>query len=87
MTRWFGQPWPKDWRVNGRAPVCEDDADHIDTPIGEECIYCFDKIEEDDQGIGTPYLQALRNPGYQVVYYHLRCFLTSIGIGDLAKLY
>jgi hypothetical protein len=34
-VKWFGEPWPDDWRENGRAPVCADDAERVAVPAGE----------------------------------------------------
>lgn len=48
----FGQYW---------APVC---TEHVDTPVGEECLYCDEIIVEDDQGtITTCITEDSDNPG------------------------
>lgn len=45
--RWFGEPWPSEQL---RAPLCENDAYRIVTPVGAMCIHCRELIEEGDRG-------------------------------------
>lgn len=82
MTRWYGDPWPA---ADRRAPVCEDDADRVVTPVGVPCIVCQVKVELGDRGVLIPYWAG---PGTEPgeCAYHLRCFLlTTIGPGLLAE--
>lgn len=46
--KWFGEPWPSE---HNRAPICEDDEMRTETPVGEECLWCHEPIEEGDRGI------------------------------------
>jgi hypothetical protein len=47
-VRWFGQPWPSQ---DERASICDDDAFHVETPVGRACLYCSDLIGSGDRGI------------------------------------
>lgn len=47
MSLWFGDPWP---RADYRAPICEDDAEHAITPVGEKCVWCDEAIVVGDRG-------------------------------------
>lgn len=44
---WFGEPWPSPAE---RAPVCEDDAQRVPTPIDMQCASCEELIGENDRG-------------------------------------
>lgn len=65
--RWFGEPW--------NAPIC-DPSTHTETPIGQECLYCSERIHVGDQGVIMPYHQETK-----VTFepYHLDCLLQSVG--------
>lgn len=78
-TRWFGEPWP---RPNYRAPVCEDDAARVPTPVGEPCMHCGRPIGEDDQGTIIPgYVHADGSDSEYVwkpMPAHRQCSLRSV---------
>jgi hypothetical protein len=57
--KWFGKNW--------YAPVCAEGT-HVDTPIGERCLWCDEPIETNDRGF-------IRMAG-QVV--HLECDLRAV---------
>jgi hypothetical protein len=76
MSYWFGEPWPADWRENGRAPVCEDDAQRVETPVGDVCLYCKGPIGETDQGILMPYVKADRSATVSGV--HILCLIRQV---------
>jgi len=88
--KWFGEPWPDPVL---RAPVCEDDADRIRTPL-IACLRCGEYIKEGDQGIAMPYVgefvlgRNFNEDGQVMCAYHLKCYLRSIlGPGfDLGRL-
>lgn len=45
---WFGRrPWPSE---ELRAPVCMDDDERVEVPVGELCLFCSEAIEEGDRG-------------------------------------
>lgn len=44
---WFGEPWPSETL---RAPVCENDLLRKPVPVGAECTWCTELIEEYDSG-------------------------------------
>ena len=48
---WFGPSWG--------GHLC-DPAEHTDTPVGEDCLACDEPIEDGDQGILAPCLEAPR---------------------------
>jgi hypothetical protein len=52
-VKWFGTPWP---RPALRAPVCEIDADRVETPVGEECLFCHETIQPTDRGVLIPHM-------------------------------
>lgn len=78
MTLWFGAPWPS---PDFRAPICENDADRIETPHGAECCLCHDPIGEGEQGTAIPLvrLDGDDKPVYGgMVYEHKECGLRSV---------
>lgn len=75
--KWFGEPWPGDWRQNGRAPVCEDDAMHVETPVGL-CQWCRDPILGTDQGVIVPSVAADLRVTQEP--YHVECWV-RLGLG------
>lgn len=79
---WFGEPWPSHTM---RAPVCEDDAERVEVPVGRLCVLCDEPIGDGDSGT----LMAARNPvtgqwGPEPV--HRECSLREVlgGAGHLA---
>jgi hypothetical protein len=42
VNTWFGQSWG--------AP-CNEDTEHVETPVGQLCIFCEEAIEETDSGV------------------------------------
>lgn len=46
--KWFGEPWPS---ADLRAPICENDADRVETPVGSACLLCTTPIEADHRGV------------------------------------
>lgn len=79
---WFGEPWPSHTM---RAPVCEDDAERVEVPVGRPCVLCDEPIGDGDSGT----LMAARNPvtgqwGPEPV--HRECSLREVlgGAGHLA---
>ena len=72
--KWFGEPWPD---PDLRAPVCEDDADRVDVPVGETCGVCGNEIAADAQGVVIPHV--LTFPGRsRMEPVHLACLLANI---------
>lgn len=65
--RWFGEDWG--------APVCEE-AEHVDTPVDNQCLYCPHPIDEGDVGFEMPYLG--RAGRISVVFAHRDCLLRVI---------
>jgi hypothetical protein len=76
MSYWFGEPWPADWRQNGRAPVCEDDAQRVATPVGDICVYCQGPIGETDQGILMACMTA--DGGVTAGGVHILCLIRQV---------
>jgi hypothetical protein len=80
MTHWFGNPWPS---AQLRAPVCEDDALRIPTPVGSQCMHCGELIDEDDRGLMYPgFVDADSDgePRYraEMLYCHIECNIRSV---------
>lgn len=73
MNGWFGEPWPA---PDYRAPVCEDDAFHVETPVGAECVQCQEAIEEGDRGTLMSVVTA--GPTVHVQPVHAECSLRSV---------
>lgn len=53
MSQWFGEPWPDE---HLRAPVCMNDLDRVATPVGQECCWCHEAIQDGDRGILVPWV-------------------------------
>lgn len=70
--KWFGKPWPS---PDFRAPICEDDALQIPTPVGSECILCGEAILLGHQGV-----QYINGP-----YGHVECQYRSV-VGNIHHL-
>jgi hypothetical protein len=70
--RWFGKPWG--------AEAC-DPASHVETPVGEICMWCDEPIAEEDRGFLMPHLGA----AVTMRAHHLECYLRSI-LGGLNHL-
>lgn len=62
--KWFG---PKEF-----ARIC-DDAERVDIPIGQECMYCEEPIAGGDAGFMIPYdFEGKHAP------HHQECFMRSV---------
>jgi hypothetical protein len=65
---WFGEPWP--------SGVCDDpDARQLPTPVGEQCLYCSESIQEGENG--PIFLNGLAS--------HKECSLRSV-VGSAAHI-
>lgn len=51
--RWFGEPWPT---TEQRAPICSDDEQRMEVPIGQRCAYCDRLISKKSRGVSMPRL-------------------------------
>lgn len=67
MTLWFGESW--------HAPICAD-GEHVQTPVGDPCLYCEEPIEADDQGVRMPHAKSETEA--VIVSAHLDCFLQTV---------
>lgn len=77
--RWFGEPWP---RADYRAPACEDDDLRVPVPVGKECVFCGEPIEEGDRGVMIPHLtEEWLSIEAQA---HLNCLLSNFGVPGFA---
>lgn len=76
--KWFGEPWPSDWEVNGRAPVCENDSEHVPTPLGAYCLYCDKGIGRGDQGVLIPFIGGPDYEGPEAHYVHIKCLMRNV---------
>lgn len=65
---WFGESWG--------APVC-DYANHMPTPVGEECLMCEAVFTADDQGLTIPHASQA---GVELRSMHIACFLKNVGV-------
>lgn len=75
MSQWFGEPWPS---AELRAPVCDDDALRVPTPVGEGCMWCLEEIGAEDRGVVVPCVEM--RLGRQVVELrpiHIECHVRS----------
>lgn len=63
---WFGTPWPSE---RYRAPICEDDALRVTTPVGDACLWCEEEILEDDRGV----MMAVLREEMSQVPVHIEC--------------
>lgn len=79
--QWFGEPWPSE---TVRAPVCEDDALRIPTPVGERCTWCDEEIVEGDRGESMWVAHGLGQPP-SVGYAHMECLFRQV-VGGPAHL-
>lgn len=62
MIKWFGKSWG--------APLCKD-TEQVETPIGQRCDVCEQKIVFDDQGV------MVSGPdGF--VPHHIDCFVDRV---------
>lgn len=74
---WFGEPWPS---AELRAPVCEDDAEWVPTPIWAQCMFCNGTIAEGDRGVMIPSV-AINEKGERLVslsVVHVECLLRNV---------
>jgi hypothetical protein len=67
--RWFGEPWPS---AELRAPICEDDSLRIPVPVGAQCLWCSELIEEGDRGEEIGHLEE----GWR--YAHRECCFRQV---------
>jgi hypothetical protein len=84
---WFGEPWPS---AEERAPVCEDDAQRVETPVGSDCLFCDDQVAEGDRGTLT--MALIPGPGgprWSLEPVHAECGLRNVlgGAGHLAGMH
>lgn len=70
--RWFGTPWPL---VDARAPICENDAERMETPVGEVCLYCEEPIGADDRGTEMPYIH---DDVSEIRFIHIECSFRQV---------
>lgn len=73
MSKWFGEPWPE---ADLRAPVCEDDADRVDVPVGQACSICGRLIKADDRGVLIPTAWLDRTVTEQPI--HVPCLIANV---------
>lgn len=70
-----------------RAPVCENDDDRVETPVGVECMECDEKIVEGDSGVVVNVM--VLGDGFALGAYaapmHKECMLRA-AVGPLAHL-
>lgn len=71
--KWFGTPWPT---PEFRAPVCSDDADRVEVPVGDLCLRCGQMIVPTDRGVEIPLV--LDEDNVSMVSYHARCWLAEV---------
>lgn len=67
MTLWFGESWG--------APICSE-TERTVTPVGAACLYCDERIAEQDQGVVMPFMPADGEPKLRAA--HLDCFLQTV---------
>lgn len=83
--KWFGEPWPS---AELRAAVCEDDANRVPTPVGEDCTLCTEQIMQDDQGVILAHLSLSDEDPLETKVEkraaHVDCLVRSVG-GPSAK--
>ena len=77
--QWFGSPWPTEL---DRAPICEENAMRVATPVGQSCLWCSEPIEEDDRGVMMPYVSKGES-GLKPV--HIECNFRQ-GVGGPAHI-
>ena len=68
LMQWFGAAWPSETE---RAPICEDDALRIETPVGDPCLWCHEPIEEGDRGVTM--MELVDPDRAQVQPMHIEC--------------
>ena len=76
MNQFFGQRWPA---------LFLDDAQRVDTPIGECCLTCDEPFVEGDQGMTMPYVYEGEDgkPEHRMAAQHRECLLLGV-VGHLA---
>lgn len=79
-VRWFGRSWG--------APINDPRAE-IEVPVGAQCISCNVMFEDYHRGVRIPWAAATMEEyrqreasGDLYTYYHLDCWMRSIGFGD-----
>ncbi len=73
-VRWFGQSWG--------APVCSDPFDHVATPVGRACLWCYELIVDGDAGLIVPHTTR---QGVADEPRHVDCFVREV-LGGLNHL-
>jgi hypothetical protein len=66
---WFGESWG--------APICEDEARHLDVPVGELCASCLEAFTEADQGMSMPLVYEAGC--WSLMHEHIACFRRTVG--------
>jgi len=66
MTSWFGQSWG--------APICQT-TPHVETPVGEACVWCDEPVAPDDSGL---VMLGIIDGKAGVACYHVECSVRSI---------
>lgn len=76
-TRWWGEPWPS---REQRSPVCSQDELRIPTPVGEQCVFCREDVEADDQGMSFPAYRhaATGTTMLDPAHAHSECMLRTV---------
>lgn len=69
--QWFGASWG--------APFNRE-CDHVETPVGADCLVCGREIHSGDQGFLIPRLDACDDVSEVLDAAHLECFLYAIGV-------
>ena len=83
VVRWFGEPWPS---AELRAPVCEDDSEHVATPVGRRCVLCGEEIADGDRGtVGVVVHDSAEGPLWSHEPTHVECATRNVlgGAGHL----
>lgn len=70
---WFGDPWPD---ARNPAPVCEQPAMRVPTPVGARCPLCDEEIVEGDRGELMLYMFDSDGIGVRPV--HVECQLRAV---------
>jgi hypothetical protein len=70
-----------------RAPVCEEDSEHVETPVGLPCVECDEPIAEGEDGVmvGVVHLGPRKSHHTFLGAIHKECMLLA-SVGPLAHL-
>lgn len=70
--KWFGRRWD--------SPAYED-MPQIPAPVGAECLYCRELVDEEDAGLSIPHVKSRTE--VETAYMHAECWLrAAIGSVD-----